>query len=74
MKIFIVEKESNTGDGFWQNDGVIPCMNEKVAKRVMKRMIKESSEGEFEFLENDTVAMSKNGWVKISFFKSTVEE
>ncbi len=30
-------------------------------------MIKESSEGEFEFSENDTVAMSKNGWVKIIF-------
>lgn len=38
-----------------------------VTERVMKRMIKESSEGEFEFSENDTVAMSKNGWVKISF-------
>ena len=36
-----------------------------VAKRVMKRMIKESSESEFEFSENDTVAMSKNGWVRI---------
>lgn len=74
MKIYIVEKESNTGDGFWQNDGIIPCINEEVAKREMRRMIKETSEGDFEFSENNTVAISKNGWVRISFYKLTVVE
>lgn len=74
MKIYIVEKESNTGDGFWQNDGIIPCKNEEVAKREMRRMVKETSEGDFEFSENNTVAISKNGWVRISFYKLTVVE
>lgn len=76
MKIFIVEKESNTGGGFWINDCIIPCMNKEAAKREMKKMIEESSEGEFKFLSllngNKVVAISKNGWVRISFYKITV--
>lgn len=40
----------------------------------MRRMIKETSEGDFEFSENNTVAISKNGWVRISFYKLTVVE
>lgn len=68
MKIYIVEKESNIGDDFWQNDAIIPCINEEVAKREMRRMIKEISECDFEFSENNTVAISKNGLVRISFY------
>ena len=49
MKIYIVEKEMDSGDDFWETIDVIPCINKKVAEREMKRMIGESSEGEFEF-------------------------
>ena len=74
MKIYIVEREENTGDGFWQNAGTALCVNEKVAKREMKRMVDESCEGDFDYSEDNTLAESQNGWVRVRYYEMPVME
>lgn len=39
MKIFIIEREENTGEGFWQSGGIIPCLTFEIAKREMLAMV-----------------------------------
>lgn len=64
MKIYIVEKEDNTDDGFWQNSGIIPCANLEVAIRERNKMIEESNEGKFNYSKDGLIATSNNGWVR----------
>lgn len=64
MRIYIVEKEENTGEGFWQNGGITPCLTLEIAIREREKMMEESNEGEFVFSEDNLKATSKNGWVK----------
>lgn len=74
MKIFIVEKEENTGDGFWQNSGITLCLTFEIAKRELIALIKKSNEGEFDISEkgDGVMATSKNGWVRFSIYSSDV--
>lgn len=74
MKIFIVEKEENTGEGFWQNGGITLCLNFEIAKKELITMIKESNEGEFDIIEkgDGIIATSKNGWVRFIIYSSDV--
>ncbi len=74
MQIFIIEREDNTGEGFWQNGGITPCLTLEIAKRERAKMIKESNEGEFVFSEDNLVATSKNGWIKFTIYPCNVVE
>ena len=74
MKIYIVKREENTGDGFWQNAGIALCVNEDVAKREMKRMVDESCDGDFDYSEDNTLAESRNGWVRVWYCEMPVME
>jgi len=74
MQIFIIQREDNTGEGFWQNGGITPCLTLEIAERERAIMIKESNEGEFVFSENNLEATSKNGWVKFTIYPCNVVE
>ena len=74
MQIFIVEREENTGEGFWQSGGITLCSTFEIARREMLAMIKKSNEGEFSLVEmkDEAIATSKNGWVKFRIYPCDV--